>query len=229
MAETADNLIKVSDTIAMVIELLYSFGSRFPLVRKSTARLSREFDIYAKYLHALARQLRIAEPVDSKETDELALDIYKQSYDLCGVIHDLIPYYKGYAEDMKLAQKVSWNFREEEVERLVREIRNLKRTTAPLASYLKMVREEEIQRTVTEIKDRNGTTSPLASFLSEGDTESQQLSSSTPTNSVADRMFVHYTISEDHTGTTESLISSRLAALGAHSERRFFGRGFGGL
>ena len=37
----------------------------------------------------------------------------------------------------------------------------------------------------------------------------------------ADPMFIPYTISEDRTGTTESVMATRLAALGARSERRF--------
>ena len=51
--------------------------------------------------------------------------------------------------------------------------------------------------------------------------EPQDTSMHRPSQEPSSPMFVHYTISEDHTGNDISIVSARLAALGARSQSKF--------
>lgn len=59
------------------------------------------------------------------------------------------------------------------------------------------------------------------------DAEPQSASTHGPSKELSSPLFVHYTISQDHTGGDHSIISERLAALGARSERQFCKDGLG--
>ena len=208
MAKTATSISALAASSAQLELKLYNFGlgssytaalAGKPLNQKRRAYLRRTVRAYTKHLNELALHLTQSEPVTGR-MEETVREIYDQSSDVFSRIESRLP---GMTISLLDSKSGEDSF--------------LRRGWSRADIFI--VEIEVLQRRAML----------FMSMQSNEDTESPQILSSTPETNVAAPLFVHYTISEDRTGTNESIMSERLAALGAHNERRFFGRGFGGL
>ena len=211
-----------------------------PLGRHQTRLLSSSIKTQTAVLDIMAQCLTDVAPDDARRAAQLAQQIGTASRICFSEIESIL----GAPHRALRGALVSLNIAEAQVEQLTSYIARLGDAAKSSIECLRLVPASQIRSLHQGPRDSYRTDQyswpyykaaaellqPLSNTSEhEVDAGPQDMSILRPSKDSSSPMFVHYTISEDQTGTDKSIVSARLAALGARSERQFHIRPIHGM